>query len=188
MAKGHKFTVVVLVTIILLLVSFSLFASSAGAAESSGDSPMFRHDLNHSGTTTGGPTNFVKLLWNYSTGAGVWSTPAVVSGSVYVGSRDGNVYCLNASTGAPSWNYQTGTVIEFSSPAVADGYVYIGANNGNIYCLNTTTGMPLWSSYVGGTVRSSPAVVDGRVFVGAWDHKIHCLNASDGAELWSYPT
>ncbi len=149
---------------------------------------MFRHDLNHSGYATDGPTDFVKLLWNYTTGAAVWSSPAIVDGSLYVGSRDGNVYCLNASTGAPLWNYQTGTVIEFSSPAVADSRVYIGADSGNVYCLNTSTGMPLWSSFVGGTVRSSPAVTDDRVFVGAWDHRIHCLNASDGAELWSFQT
>jgi len=187
-AKGHKFTAVIFVALILLLMSSLLVASAVGASGSADDSPMFRHDLTHSGYATDGPTNFVKLLWTFSTGAAVWSSPAVVDGFVYVGSRDGNVYCLNSSSGVPLWNYQTYSVIEFSSPAVVDGCVYIGADNGNLYSLNATTGMPFWSSFVGGTVRSSPAVVDGRVFVGAWDHRIHCLNASDGAELWSFPT
>ena len=50
---------------------------------------------------------------------------------VYVGSGDGNVYALNASTGAQLWSYPTGTSL--SSPAVANGVVYVGSNDGNIY-------------------------------------------------------
>ena len=50
-------------------------------------------------------------LWSYATGDlyCVTSSPAVVNGVVYVGSRtDGNVYALNASTGALLWSYATG--------------------------------------------------------------------------------
>ena len=36
------------------------------------------------------------------------SSPAVADGRVYVGSDDGRVYCLDASTGAQVWNYTTG--------------------------------------------------------------------------------
>ena len=35
-------------------------------------------------------------IWNYTTGALVDSSPAVVDGKVYVGSADHNVYCLDA--------------------------------------------------------------------------------------------
>jgi outer membrane protein assembly factor BamB len=45
------------------------------------------------------------LLWSYATGNGVNSSPAVVNGVVYVSSYDGNVYALNASTGALLWSY-----------------------------------------------------------------------------------
>ena len=37
-----------------------------------------------------------QLLWYYSTGGEVISSPAIVNGAVYVGSRDGSVYALNA--------------------------------------------------------------------------------------------
>jgi mannitol-specific phosphotransferase system IIBC component len=33
-------------------------------------------------------------VWNYTTGGGVYSSPAVAGGRVYVGSDDGKVYCL----------------------------------------------------------------------------------------------
>ncbi len=36
------------------------------------------------------------------------SSPAVANGVVYVGSRNSNVYALNASTGALLWSYTTG--------------------------------------------------------------------------------
>ena len=51
---------------------------------------------------------------------------------VYVGSLDGNMYALNASTGAKLWSYATGSYVE-SSPAVANGVVYVGSDDGSVY-------------------------------------------------------
>lgn len=42
----------------------------------------------------------LKVKWSYTTGGNVGTSPAVANGVVYVGSADGNVYALNASTGA----------------------------------------------------------------------------------------
>jgi outer membrane protein assembly factor BamB len=55
----------------------------------------------------------------------------VVNGVVYIGSLDGNVYTLNASSGAKLWSYTTSTTMP-SSPAVAKGVVYIGSLD-NVY-------------------------------------------------------
>ena len=40
----------------------------------------------------------------------VSSSPAVAGGVVYVGSDDGKVYALSASTGTQIWSYTTGSV------------------------------------------------------------------------------
>ena len=40
------------------------------------------------------------VKWSYTTGGPVVSSPAVAGGVVYIGSDDGNVYALNATTGA----------------------------------------------------------------------------------------
>ena len=50
----------------------------------------------------------------------------MANGVVYVGSWNGNVYALNAGTGALLWEYTTGSNV-YSSPAVANGVVYIGS-------------------------------------------------------------
>ena len=73
------------------------------------------------------------LLWSYTTGGRVNSSPAVANGVVYVGSLDNNVYALNASTGAKLWSYTTGGPIYYSSPAVANGMVYVGSLDGKVY-------------------------------------------------------
>ena len=37
-----------------------------------------------------------RLLWEFKTGGGVWSSPAIGSdGTVYVGSDDGKLYAVN---------------------------------------------------------------------------------------------
>jgi outer membrane protein assembly factor BamB len=60
------------------------------------------------------------------------SSPAVANGLVYVGSYNGNVYELNAKTGAKLWSYATGNMVE-SSPVVVNGMVYVGLDDYNVY-------------------------------------------------------
>jgi len=58
---------------------------------------------------------------------------------VYVGSGDGHVYALNASTGALLWSYTTGDHV-YSSPAVVNGVVYVGSNDGKVYAFSLKKG------------------------------------------------
>jgi outer membrane protein assembly factor BamB len=88
---------------------FSAFAPRATAQQSSSDWPMFHANPSHSGVGTGNPVLTPTLLWNYTTGFSVGSSPAVVNGVVYIGSGDGNVYALDAKSGVKLWNYTTGT-------------------------------------------------------------------------------
>lgn len=66
------------------------------------------------------------------------SSPAVVGGLVYVGSFDGNVYCLNAATGSLVWSYKTVNGA-WSSPAVVDGVVYVGSDYAKIYAFGPSS-------------------------------------------------
>jgi outer membrane protein assembly factor BamB len=130
----------------------------------------------------------IDLDWSYTTGGGVFSSPAVANGVVYVGSYDGKLYALDATTGALKWSYATSGIV-FSSPAVANGIVYFGSDDGKLYALNATSGALLWSYATGGAIReSSPTVANGVVYVGSYDSKIYALNATTGALKWSYLT
>jgi outer membrane protein assembly factor BamB len=153
---------------------------------------MFHHDLSHTGFSASTGPDTGNILWTYTTGGAVESSPAVADGKVYVGSWDHNIYCLDAASGTLVWRYTTGDLVS-SSPAVVNGKVYVGSYDGNIYCLDAASGTLVWRSSGFGIVASSPAVVNGEVFVGCLGREdgsiygICCLNAASGALVWNYP-
>ncbi|MCC9710336.1 PQQ-binding-like beta-propeller repeat protein [Streptomyces sp. MNU76] len=125
-------------------------------------------------------------LWTYTTSDKVYSSPAVVDGTVYIGSLDKKVYALDAATGTPRWTHTTGGVV-LSSPAVVDGTVYIGSLDKKVYALDAATGTPRWTHTTGGVVLSSPAVVDGIVCIGSLDKKVYALDAATGPDCLGGP-
>ena len=66
---------------------FSAYAPKVNAQQSSADWIMFHADPSHSGAGTGNPALTPTLLWRYTTGNWVYSSPAVVGGVVYVAPR-----------------------------------------------------------------------------------------------------
>ena len=135
------------------------------------------------------------LLWNYTTSNGVWSSPTIDKGVLYVGCEDvvytgtqvsyaGNLYALDAANGDNLWNYPI--PVGGSSPAVANGMVYVGSFDGNVYAFNATNGVKLWNYPAGDAVSSSPAVADGIVYVGLSDGNLVALNGSTGEQVWNY--
>ena len=101
---------------------------------------MFRRDMSRTGSLSTDdvlPKGVVK--WTFATGGAIHSSPAVVDGIVYVGSRDSYVYAIKADTGEKLWTFKTGSWVE-SSPVVVGGIVYIGSNDGYFYALDARTG------------------------------------------------
>ena len=129
------------------------------------------------------------LVWRYQTGnsvLGLYSSPAVSDGVVYVGSNDGAAYALDEETGDLLWRYQTEDQV-LSDPAVSDGVVYVGANDyvskGTVYALDTETGDLLWRYQTGDEIWSSAAVSDGVVYIGADDGVVYALDADTGDKV-----
>lgn len=69
-------------------------------------------------------------------GRGILSSPAVETGTVFIGSMDRNLYALDVATGQECWRFTTGVTLS-SSPAVADGVVYFGSHDGYIYTIES---------------------------------------------------
>ena len=176
----------------ILFVPLQLCALPLTASECSEDWPMFHQNLNRTGASTSFiAANLTALMWNYSTGGSVYSSPAIVDSHVYVGSRDGYIYCLNASTGQKIWRHPTGSEVN-SSPTISGGRAYFGSDDGWFYCLDAETGDPYWIEWIGWNqlwaTQSNPIVAEGYVYVGSGDHDIYCFNASDGSVVWRYVT
>jgi outer membrane protein assembly factor BamB len=123
------------------------------------------------------------------------SSPSVWNGTVYFGSSDGNIYALDAASGAPKWRVQTGDVVH-SSPAIADGILYIGSWDTYLYALDASTGKEKWRFKTGDDpeihnhvgIQSSPTVVDGVVYFGCRDSFAYAIDAATGKQLWKFST
>ena len=175
------------------------------------DSPMFRNDPAHSGTYYGGVPQLHKVKWTFHTRGEVVSSPAIVNGTVYIGSNDSNLYAIDAKTGIQKWLFAAKARIP-SSPAVADGRVYFGSYDGSFYALDAVTGKLQWTFNNAGERRyagthlhgslpaaetmpdpfdvylSSPTVWDNAVYFGSGDGNVYSLDAATGSLRWKFKT
>lgn len=127
-----------------------------------------------------------KLLWETNLNSEILSSPAVTTTSLYVGSMDSNVYCLDRETGNVRWKFKTGQAV-LASPLVADDVVFIGSGDHNMYALDANTGKKLWSFAAEKLIKATPALANGRLFFGAWDNFFYGLDAKTGELIWKTP-
>jgi outer membrane protein assembly factor BamB len=119
------------------------------------------------------------------------SSPVVERDAVYFGSGDGNVYALDAGSGAMRWKFPTGDVVH-ASPALVDGVLYVGSWDSYFYALDAATGKQKWRFHGGEDplvhnqvgFQSSAAVANGVVYVGCRDSNLYALDAATGTEKW----
>ena len=192
-----------------LCVAFTFAATVP--LRSSGTS-MFRGDLQHTGVYDArGVPELHGVKWKFKTGGRVYSSPAVADGVVFVGSTDGNLYAVDASTGAQKWKFTSrGRIV--SSPAVLAGAVYFESYDSNFYAVDAATGALKWKFATNGERRfaakhihgmlpeseampdpfdfylSSPAVSNGVVYFGSGDGNVYALDAATGTLKWKFQT
>ena len=142
--------------------------------------PMFQYNAANTGTNPvdSAPQTSIREQWSFQTGDDVWSSPAAVDGTVYVGSEDTNVYALSADDGTEQWSFQTGARVQ-SSPAVVDGTVYVGSNDNRVYALSADDGTEQWAYEIGNGVYTELAVVDSTVYVGSHIDILLRVNAEE---------
>jgi polyvinyl alcohol dehydrogenase (cytochrome) len=167
------------------------------------DWPAYERNNSHTSAIFGDPAittanaSTLRRAWSFAADAATRpgqparqfdASPTVVGNSVYIGSRTGMFYALNASTGAVRWKKQldygsaalcsakgiVGTATVAPDPQTGTSMVYAtGAHF--VYALSAATGTQLWKHAVGpntadGSARyfnwGSPTVDGGHVFEG----------------------
>ncbi|HEU5382726.1 MAG TPA: PQQ-binding-like beta-propeller repeat protein [Ktedonobacteraceae bacterium] len=154
---------------------------------------MFGFDNHHTRTnpyeTILDPTQIGKARQAWATptnGPIYYSSPAVVNGVVYIGSRDGKLYALDALTGQKKWATGTGGAID-SSPAVVNGVVYIGSRDGKLYALDALTGQKKWMVFTSIISYSSPAIANGVIYIGSHNGKLYAIDIASKKSKWTAP-
>jgi len=173
-----------------MLTTFAALISGAAflvAPPAVAEWPMFGANLqntasaNSTGVTQGNVAK-LDLKWKFQTGGDVSARAAVVGGVVYFPDWGGNLWAVDAKTGAAIWGKQLKSYISptspqvnsRTSPAVSDGVVYIGTQEGAyLLAIRASDGQLLWKTQLetplndfAAIVTTSPVVYNGVVYSG----------------------
>ncbi len=132
----------------------------------------------------------------------VMCTPALdtENGYIYIGSLDGNFYCINAKTGQRVWGFNTTkpirtSVLLLKQPEVPTKRVYFATVNGTVYCMAAHTDIDtiIWKQQLPASCYAPfsyafnrvPQVNKGTILVPCMDGKVYELDAQDGTKYWA---
>jgi serine/threonine-protein kinase len=142
------------------------------------------HFTGGSGSPTTQNTPPPRLKWQARTGP-VAGRPTVADDVVYAGSTDGNLYALDAVSGATKWSFRTADRI-MTTAAVGSVLVYTASMDGLLYALDKTDGTQKWTYDTGFQYSaSSPVLADGGLHFVSPNGTLYTLDDAYGQIEWS---
>src|SRR5439155_10707019 len=164
---------------------------------------------NHAGLRAEQVPN-LKLKWSFGFADDVtaFGAPAILNGTLFLGSAAGTVQALDTNTGCIHWLFQANGPVRSTTVPVQEGSTWslvFGDRSGWVYSLDAKTGKLNWKKRVedheATRLTGSPAVHDGVVFIPAasWEEtraidpnyacctfrgSVTALRARDGSILW----
>ncbi len=102
---------------------------------------------------------------------------------LFMGSRSGWFYALDAPRGEVLWKKEIGAVS--SRPLVHRGRIYVGTDDGVLLCLNTL-GEEQWRYATRSAISQTPVLADDAVLVSNEGDQVHSLDLQSGKLRWSY--
>jgi outer membrane protein assembly factor BamB len=139
-----------------------------------------------------------RLRWQAGAGqlGGLYATPSVAHGRVFVSSTTGRVYAFSTS-GNELWRVQTGSFV-YSPAALSGATAYVGSYDHRFYALSQATGRTRWTFDAGGPISGAPTVIDGVVYFSTCGscssyesnpraRRTFALDAATGRLVWRYP-
>jgi polyvinyl alcohol dehydrogenase (cytochrome) len=126
----------------------------------------------------------LKWAFGFPDASVAWAQPAIVDGRLFVGSQNGTVYALDATTGCIHWTFTARGGVR-TAITVGDGRAYFGDTTGRAYAVDAASGASVWVSQVDdhrlARITGSPVLDDGRLLV-----PVSSYEESQGADP-SYP-
>lgn len=121
--------------------------------------------------------------------AGLAARPMLIGNRLYIGSKAGEVLCLNPSSGKIIWRYRVPVPVGESGVSVsglaADSRrIYATHDVCGIVAIDIATGKKSWSFRTRDQVYTAPAVFCGLVTFACWDGYLYALRVSDGSQAW----
>ena len=123
----------------------------------------------------------------------VHTSPVLYQGNVYIGSYNGDIYAVDATTGQEEWRFRAETPV-VGSPAVTNGTLYAGGYGGILYALDARNGNLVWKTDIGKPIdKSSPSIAEGVIYFGtggisSQDGYLYAVSSRNGTGIWSMKT
>jgi len=108
----------------------------------------------------------------------------VHAGKVFVGTKSGNLYALDAKTGKEAWKYASGSAI-LHTVACADGKVVLACIDGSVRAVSESDGSEVWRFQENQwyAFSAAPLLADGSVFIGQRQGVFFALDLRNGKRL-----
>jgi polyvinyl alcohol dehydrogenase (cytochrome) len=118
----------------------------------------------------------LKVKWSFSYSGGNYGQPAVAGGRLFLTSRSGAIYSLDARTGCRYWRFaqpapsRTTVSVGPLAKIAPSGYAaYFGDTSAHVYAVDAATGALIWKTQVDSHPRAmltgSPVLFKGRLYV-----------------------
>lgn len=108
---------------------------------------------------------------------------------VYFGSRDYNIYALDAKTGRGRWNMKQPMGWITATPTEYKGNIYFGTSDAHIfYCMDKNNGRIIWEIPLSMRVYGTAFVNNDIVYFGTFDGKIFGVDYLTGEIKWKFQT
>jgi outer membrane protein assembly factor BamB/tRNA A-37 threonylcarbamoyl transferase component Bud32 len=128
-----------------------------------------------------------ELKWRKKIKRAVTSSPIMVDGMIYVGSKDWTLYALEIENGWQVWRFRMGGPT-ISSPTSAEDKIFIGCGDSNIYAIHARHASEVWRFTTGHQVTASPIAMEDSLYCGSVDGNLYCLDFRSGRLRWRFRT
>ncbi len=109
--------------------------------------------------------------------------------SVFIGTYNGGIFCLNGSNGKIRWCKDIEKPV-MASPASIRDKVFFATSDQKIYCFQIDDGSMIWDYKTDHKIWSSPSISGPNdiLFMGSLDSHIYGIDVNTGKQTWKFPT
>ncbi len=142
------------------------------------------------------------MLWDFDAFGNIVSTPTIIDNYFIVGTAQGDLITLNATTGDQlqsigfdegitsqliSFEYSGTRQLILPKSTNSNACVVLGTSTGKVYCYDVETLQEYWTfEKPEGMIQTKPLHEGNKIIFGCWDSRIYCIDDRNGLLIWKW--